>query len=913
MAMQSFNNDNRITASALSVVTEKELLRRLDPLIQQPPPAYASVPDTRNGVSPRSVAESDQSTFERSWDVLRKAVEDHDDDVVRGYKEDIDTLLVFAGLFSAVVTAFAVESYQWLQEDPADTTVALLRQIAQGLHQGNFTSTSSPAQSYAGPTASAIRINTFWFLSLILALVDALFGLLCKQWLREHQRQSTPNTPGKALALRWLRNQSFERWHVPKILSSLPILLELALFSFFAGLMELLWSLNRITFIPASIVVGLALCFYVATTILPGINIFYQALQLHPLLYEGTRLTPTRIAQHLPSIEFVCPYKSPQSWIMFQILSAISRLSGFRHLLHHSLSKTFQADLSANDDLVHDNLIQNSLTRNIHDLSSWSSSDLNVLQRFSKIERCPNIYELMGFRWLVKEVRDVPFMSPHLKNMLSQLPPHLVMPTVFDQWSLTPQNSAAWSVADIEKAMELGPSSTFQCKQDLFNDQSSVQDLSSITQVLYFYHQIAIRSDRLPVKEGTEELWKLVVRNNPKNMSMLPLPFFRIENVMGEPYSEFQGVLEFYKKNWDEVDLGMQVELVHNLADYILSTPVETHLRSPLRTTVLRSEEGLEFFLFLDRDLRKKEQKYMEFEQRWTETLQRICQIHQLPLQGSLVTRFGHLDLTLSLARLKTLLKGSWSTSRSPIPPSLLQPLLHSFKSYQWSNMDEGEQLQLIQTLSDHLLSVPDGVDSRTHKKIMASAFMRSPLAMNFLTSIHHEIVRHGLNYSTHDSLWHHAIQDWVDALERVRVAQGLREDWFKRVPRRSSPGVISFFLPERAFSYTNEDIGTKEPGIYESSLSKPANSGSEIDSNQHRDDPEHVQLPPFTLVSENTRSPTLRTGSRLPTPPPGITGFSGSSGSTSSSDAEPFRLMITSMVSPTELSRMLKEVPAGH
>ncbi|KAF9259407.1 hypothetical protein L218DRAFT_845522, partial [Marasmius fiardii PR-910] len=343
----------------------------------------------------------------RSWDILRKAVEDHDDDVVSGYKEDIDTLLVFAGLFSAVVTAFTVESYQWLQEDPADTTVALLRQIAQDLHQHNLTlSTPSPPIQHFVPSASAIRINMFWFLSLILALVDVLFGLLCKQWLREHQRQSTPNTPGKALALRWLCNQSFERWHVPKILSSLPILLELALFSFSAGLMELLWSLCWVASTPASVVIGLAIGFYIATTILPGINIFHQALQLHPLLYEGSHLTP----------RFVCPYKSPQSWLMFWMLSAISHLSGFRHLLHHSLLKTFQADLL--DLSAHDDLVQSSLMRNINDLSSWSSSDLNVLQRFSKIEHCPNIYELMGFRRLVKEVQDVPFMSPHLKNML---------------------------------------------------------------------------------------------------------------------------------------------------------------------------------------------------------------------------------------------------------------------------------------------------------------------------------------------------------------------------------------------------------------------------------------------------------------------------------------------------------------
>ncbi|EEB98286.1 hypothetical protein MPER_02234, partial [Moniliophthora perniciosa FA553] len=61
-------------------------------------------------------------TVQRSWEKLMAEVEKYDDGMVKNWKEDIDTLLVFAGLFSAVVTAFLIESYQWLSEDPADTT-----------------------------------------------------------------------------------------------------------------------------------------------------------------------------------------------------------------------------------------------------------------------------------------------------------------------------------------------------------------------------------------------------------------------------------------------------------------------------------------------------------------------------------------------------------------------------------------------------------------------------------------------------------------------------------------------------------------------------------------------------------------------------------------------------------------------
>ncbi|EEB89965.1 hypothetical protein MPER_11889 [Moniliophthora perniciosa FA553] len=75
-----------------------------------------------------------EHTVQQSWEKLMAEVEQYDDGMVKNWKEDIDTLLVFAGLFSAVVTAFLIESYQWLSEDPADTTGALLTQISMQLN-----------------------------------------------------------------------------------------------------------------------------------------------------------------------------------------------------------------------------------------------------------------------------------------------------------------------------------------------------------------------------------------------------------------------------------------------------------------------------------------------------------------------------------------------------------------------------------------------------------------------------------------------------------------------------------------------------------------------------------------------------------------------------------------------------------
>ncbi|KAF9257462.1 hypothetical protein L218DRAFT_935763, partial [Marasmius fiardii PR-910] len=371
---------------------------------------------------------SERPTAQQSWETILRQVDRLDEDQVRGYKEDIDTLLVFAGLFSGVVTAFSIESYKWLTEDSSEIAVALLREIVQ---QNRGQTPTDPMETFS-PSPEVVRINTFWFLSLALALVDALFGLLCKQWVREHQRQTNTRTPRQALALRWLRYQSFERWHVPAILSSLPILLEIALFLFLAGLLQLLYSLHHVPFGFSCVIVGLAWIFYLATTILPGISIVQHAFQIHPYFVRDSKpiLDPIDLPR-MPSVTFVCPYKSPQSWAIFKLISSMYYIPGFRKCLHSYLTTFNRYWTNEWNDISNLDL---SVAKNVSNLSGWDLSDLNVVQRFSRIKGCPDVYELKGFRWLVQETRDNPSILPHLKRVLGELPRHLAMFAVFNRW-----------------------------------------------------------------------------------------------------------------------------------------------------------------------------------------------------------------------------------------------------------------------------------------------------------------------------------------------------------------------------------------------------------------------------------------------------------------------------------------------
>ncbi|KDR66586.1 hypothetical protein GALMADRAFT_26637, partial [Galerina marginata CBS 339.88] len=122
------------------------------------------------------------------WSVLLKPRMEEDKIRCEAWKEEVNNLLIFAGLFSAVVTAFVIESYKTLQPDPNSAVVDLLSRIATRLDDPplNEVSPITSAASFS-PPPSSIRINILWFLSLILSLTTVLVGIITLQWLREYQ------------------------------------------------------------------------------------------------------------------------------------------------------------------------------------------------------------------------------------------------------------------------------------------------------------------------------------------------------------------------------------------------------------------------------------------------------------------------------------------------------------------------------------------------------------------------------------------------------------------------------------------------------------------------------------------------------------------------------------------------------
>ncbi|KAI9447584.1 hypothetical protein H4582DRAFT_1867328, partial [Lactarius indigo] len=125
------------------------------------------------------------------WSMYLTEAEKQDKEVTETWKGDTDGILVFTGLFSATVASFIIESYHNLSPDPGDTTNTLLTQISGQLFNisNGIPLTIVVAQSSQPfkPTASAVRVNVLWFLSLILSLSCALSATLMQQWARRYQ------------------------------------------------------------------------------------------------------------------------------------------------------------------------------------------------------------------------------------------------------------------------------------------------------------------------------------------------------------------------------------------------------------------------------------------------------------------------------------------------------------------------------------------------------------------------------------------------------------------------------------------------------------------------------------------------------------------------------------------------------
>ncbi|KAI0260445.1 hypothetical protein BC834DRAFT_900700 [Gloeopeniophorella convolvens] len=212
------------------------------------------------------------------WSVYLSQAEKFDKEQSESWTGDTEGILVFTGLFSATVAAFILVSYQDLQPNSSDATVLLLLQISQQLSAlSNGTSfpvsSSIPGETDFKPSASSVRVNLLWFISLTLSLVCALLATLMQQWTRRYlQVADRPYSPPKRARIRTFFAEGVDKFRLNTAVEALPVLLHASVVLFYIGLVDFLININHTIAFTLLAFVSVFAVSYVLLTILPLVH-----------------------------------------------------------------------------------------------------------------------------------------------------------------------------------------------------------------------------------------------------------------------------------------------------------------------------------------------------------------------------------------------------------------------------------------------------------------------------------------------------------------------------------------------------------------------------------------------------------------------------------------------------------------
>ncbi|KAG6865695.1 hypothetical protein C0991_000309 [Blastosporella zonata] len=255
---------------------------------------------------------------DKLWSIYVSEAERFDSSVTETWKADMDSTLIFAGLFSAVVTAFIIESYQLLEKDSTSVTNDLLTQllVAQIVTANGSSPVVLPSSTPAFvPSTSAVIVNILWFLSLSCSLAAALCVTLVQKWVRNYlQRIQRHSQLLKRARVRSFIFNGSKDWKVNLIIEYIPTLLHMSLFLFFSGLYIFLFNIS----IPVSSAVAVVVIFLIG---------FYGLATLAPLLDPAT------------------PYDTPLTALFWYLLQQFG--ARFSHRCSSQQRGTFQVTIAS--------------------------------------------------------------------------------------------------------------------------------------------------------------------------------------------------------------------------------------------------------------------------------------------------------------------------------------------------------------------------------------------------------------------------------------------------------------------------------------------------------------------------------------------------------------------------------------
>ncbi|KAN0130500.1 hypothetical protein V8E53_011586 [Lactarius tabidus] len=206
--------------------------------------------------APATVRE-DEDSVDKMWSGYMEEADRYDALVSDLWKDDANGVMVF--LFS----------------DSGVEAVHLLAQISQQLTVLSPNGTYTPPTPFPiySPSLSIILVNSFWLLSLVLSIVSAVSATLMQQWARRYIRlPQIPSQPRDRARVRGFLFLGVLKYRMSRTFEAAGVLLHLAVFLFFAGLVIFFSTIFKAVAIVITVCVGLFVFLYLAITILPCID-----------------------------------------------------------------------------------------------------------------------------------------------------------------------------------------------------------------------------------------------------------------------------------------------------------------------------------------------------------------------------------------------------------------------------------------------------------------------------------------------------------------------------------------------------------------------------------------------------------------------------------------------------------------
>ncbi|KAJ7936568.1 hypothetical protein B0H13DRAFT_2303607 [Mycena leptocephala] len=200
--------------------------------------------DATNNLTETSGKQSDSNEKIAFWTEYMKLAKEFDKDFLRKYGEDLDTALIFAGLFSAVSSAFIIQIQPQLQADPNVTTQILLLALVLNITGAAPVGLQIPQQT--GPPTIIVVTQGILYFSLLCTLLVALLAVLGKQWLLHYDSIGEKGTTEERGLERQRKLDGLKRWKFDLVMQIFPLLLQLSLLLFAAALSVYLWTVHQV-------------------------------------------------------------------------------------------------------------------------------------------------------------------------------------------------------------------------------------------------------------------------------------------------------------------------------------------------------------------------------------------------------------------------------------------------------------------------------------------------------------------------------------------------------------------------------------------------------------------------------------------------------------------------------------------